>query len=361
MTEYLLLLGFIFAVGIFCFSNFKNENRETIFLRIVFLAIFLLCALRASSVGRDLPGYENAFLVTKKVAWNNYSYIYFESGYVFLMKVCVRLGMSFQWFISITSAITLIPLYFYIKKHSENPFLSILIYICYVFFEFNMTGIRQAIASSIVLLGFLIFLNAKKFARIKLLLFILLASTIHTGAFVCILFLPFSFIKKMPTYTCAISLFTVVAILFRKNILLLLQYAFPEDKINVQAGIYIGLNFIFIFALVIYFLATYRKKDLKCDNLHERDKLLKLTEWQIKWFMFSVPIILVLGMDTAVRSYMFFSQVIIVQLPNSLSVWKKGDRIFINAALIVFFVIFFFTNTLIPNNFDIVPYRFFWE
>ena len=192
MTEYLLLLIFIFTVGFFCFFCKNKERKGTIFLKFVFLAIFLLCALRAPSVGRDLPGYESAFLFTKRVAWNDYTYIYFEPGYIFLMKVCVLVGMSFQSFIAITSAIILIPLYFYVKKYSQNPFLSILIYICYVFFEFNMTGIRQAIAMSIVLLGFLIFMNAKKLPRIKLLLFILLASAFHSGALICILFLPFS-------------------------------------------------------------------------------------------------------------------------------------------------------------------------
>ena len=87
----------------------------------------------------------------------------------------------------------------------------------------------------------------------------------------------------------------------------------------------------------------------------------KVDEAQIKWFLLSAMIMLVFGADTSVRSYMLYSQVIMVQLPNSILCWKNKDRLIINAVLTLFFVAFFFTNSLLPNNFDIVPYKFFWK
>ena len=361
MTGYILLLAFVFVVGFSSYFSLKGQSKGNTFLIITFLAIFLLYALRASSVGRDLPGYKDMYLITKHVAWDNYDYVYFESGYILLMKICTYLGMSFQMFLAVVSAIILIPIYIYFKKYSKNQFLSVLIYIGYLYFEFNMTGIRQAIATSVVLIGFMLYLRGGKFARLVLIGFILLASTFHKGAFVCLLFIPLSYIKSMTSYTFTVSILTVVSFLLRSKIMVLVNDFFKEDKINEQADVYIGLNFVFILALSVYFVFSYFARVKNKDKTEAVDLPTRADEIQIKWFLLSVMIMLVFGLDTSVRSYMFYSQVLMVQLPNSMDCWKKKDRMILNMGLIAFFVIFFFTNSLIPNNFDIVPYKFFWK
>ena len=124
-----LLLG-MFLIRIFFDSSLWGKNRSRkYFLFFSFVLIFLIFALRSYTVGRDVPGYRRAYLDVINHPFLDFDYVYYEKGYQLLSKICGFSGVSWQVFLSIVSALILIPIYVFIKKYSKNVFLSTLIYL----------------------------------------------------------------------------------------------------------------------------------------------------------------------------------------------------------------------------------------
>ena len=246
MTIYIVLLLFILISYWFCMHIRAKQGKEKLyFLNIVFIAIYLLCVLRLSSVGRDVPGYERAYLLTANIEWGNFTYIYFESGYILLMKICLALGASFQVFLCVTYAIILTPIYLVIRKYSKNVLLSVLIFVCYMYFEFALTGIRQALAMSIVLVGYIVFIESKKFNVLKYIFFVTLAAFFHKSAVVCYLFALMVPIKSIKKYTTVVVVVTMGSLLIRNNIFQFIKGFFEKESFKLSAGMYFGGNIIF--------------------------------------------------------------------------------------------------------------------
>jgi transmembrane protein EpsG len=344
-----------------------KEKEDVYFLNLVFLAIFLLYSLRASSVGRDLPGYKRVYELTKSVEWNRWTYVYFENGYILLMKVCNALNMSFQQFLTVVNIIILVPIYVAIRKYSKRPFLSVMIYVCYIFFEFNMSGIRQAIATSIVLVGYLLLLGSKRFPLLKYIICATIACFFHSGAFAAFLYVPFHYIIDLKKYTSSIIAFIGVLLLGRNYIMVYIKELFEKDSMRTDAGLYIGLNFLFLVILAIGFIMGNILRgddDRRIITVNEErySSIYSLDTVNLKMFLLSICFLCLFGSDTAVRSYMLLNQVVILQLPNCLDeIFDERSQSITYMILIVFLVVFMFMNTLLPNNFDIVPYRFFWQ
>lgn len=368
MIIYLLLIVFIFIVFLIDnskISEIEKDNRANLLLRLVFFVLFLICALRSSSVGRDMPGYERVYDMTKSIDWNNYSYVYFENGYKFLMKVCIAFGFSFQMFMAICYVIILVPLYIFIKKYSNNKILSAFIFVCYMFFEFDLTGLRQAIAMSISIIGFMILLSNMKRKLVYYILIIFLASLFHKSAFICYLILPFLFIKSVIVYSIFLLLGSVTSLFLRRYLFVLIKEFFEKDSFTVDAKFYIGLNFIFLLILAVFFVyvqfttkTKQSKESLKnweiIDNIQTDDLLLKL-------YLLSIVIALFFGSETSARSYMYYNYTIILLLPNCILKFAKNKHLQYDFFLVLFLIVFFVRYTLLGSNFDIVPYRFFWQ
>ncbi|HEM2748843.1 TPA: EpsG family protein [Streptococcus suis] len=370
MTIYVAFLAYILICALIIYSQSGDSVRKNrLFLNFVFVALFLLYSLRASSVGRDLPGYERAYGFANVDLFTGLRFGNFEKGYLFLMWICNKLNLSFQWFLTICNVIILIPIYRYIRKYSQNAFLSVILYICYIYFEFNLTGIRQAIATSIVLIAIMV-LNEFNRRRVGLLIYcliVLLASLFHTGALVALFYVPFHFMRKFKNYALSMILMAVTILVARGYIMEFIKNFFKQDSMNASAGLYIGLNLLFLIGLAVLFIIGGKNREIKENNIVEEnisvanngDSMQIIME---KMFYLSIVVLFLFGSDTAVRSYLILNQVIIVLLPNSLQyIFDKKSQRIVAVFFAVFFLIFFFINTLIPNNFDIVPYKFFWN
>ena len=370
MTIYVAFLAYILICAIIISSKRGDlERKNKLFLNYVFVVMFLLYSLRASSVGRDLPGYERTYGLADVDLFVGLRIGNFEKGYLFLMWICNKLNLSFQWFLTICNAFILLPIYRYIRKYSQNAFLSVIIYVCYMFFEFNLTGLRQAIATSIVLIAIMVLIESKRYwlGLLKYCLIVLLATLFHTGAFVALFYVPFHFMKKFKAYTLSIMATAVVFLVGRGNIMGFVKNFFAKDTMNASAGLYIGLNLLFLIGLAALFIFGGNNRENKENNALKGNTSVAIegTSMQIvmeKMFYLSIAVLFLFGSDTSVRSYMILNQVIIVLLPNSLQYIfdKKSQRISI-WILTVFFIIFFFANTLLSGGFDIVPYKFFWQ
>lgn len=370
MTIYIIFLIYILIGAVIIYSQKGNtERKNKAFLKYVFVAMFLLYSLRASSVGRDLPGYERAYGLANVDSFLGLQIGHFEKGYLFLMWICNKLNLSFQWFLTICNAVILFPIYRYIRKYSQNAFLSIIIYVCYMFFEFNLTGIRQAIATSIVLIAIMVLIESKQHwhGLLKYCLIVLLATLFHSGAFVAFFYLPFHFMKKFKTYTLSIIATAAAFLVGRGYIMGVVKSLFGKSTMNASAGLYIGLNLLFLIGLAVLFIFGGKNRENRESNILEGNTSVIAEDISMqvimeKMYYLSIAVLFLFGSDTSVRSFMILNQVIIVLLPNSLPYIfnEKSQRLAI-FIFTIFFIIFFFTNTLISGGFDIVPYKFFWQ
>lgn len=375
MGIYIYLLALIIASNFIVTSlDIKSKNKRIIFLFISFVAIFLIYSLRDSSVGRDVPGYKIEYLLTKKTRWDDYSYVYFENGYIFLMKICNKLSLSFQQFLVVISLIMLVPVFIFCGKYSKSPFLSVMTYICYIFFEFNLTGLRQGIATSIVLIGIMVLIESKRFGLIKYAIVVYIATLFHSGAFIGFLYIPFHFLKKKKRYVPIIAVIALVFLFGRGYIMSFIKSIFGKETMNETAGLYIGANFLFLVGLAVLFIMAQQNREIRLQSATtciQDSRMLKTTdEWQDyfvnevfnKMFLLSICSILLFGSDNAARSYMILCQVVLALLPNCIEdLVAEDSKGIVKVLFVVFMIAFFFSNTLLANNFDIVPYKFFWQ
>lgn len=369
MTVYLLLILSI----IFLMALDKNgekltndKKRSNCILLFSFILIYLVCVLRDPTVGRDIPGYREAYEWTRKTSFNDFEYIYFEKGYLLLMKICIKLGLSFQGFFAVAYTIILYPIYLFIKRYSTDKLFSAIIYICYISFEFNLTGLRQAIAISIVLLSFIALLEAQKFSKVLYVLLVLIAASFHKSAYIALVFLPVVAIPSLSWYTASMIFGTIIGLLSRRYLFAYIKNLFGKESFSLDAGLHIGGNIVFMVAIVafaVYVLYMQNKANsgVYAANTPEKTENFKIYNFMLKVFMFGIVLAMFFGEETSARSFMFFSQSIMVLIPNLCNAFDKSSKIILKSIFVLFFVIFFYFNTLNANNFDIVPYRFFWK
>lgn len=366
LTIYVGLLILIFLAMIIDHSTIMASNtqkRSNILLGIIFISIFLICVLRSGSVGRDIAGYELAYKMTKDVPFSDFNYIYYENGYLLFMKICVAMKMNFQCFLVVTYLIILFPIFIFIEKFSNDKIFSVMIYICYMLFEFDLTGLRQAIAMSITLVAFVILIEKKKMYLFWYFLIILLAMTFHKSAIICLAILPLMLIKDIKWCSIIVVAATIVSLSLRSTLFPFIKQLFDKDSFNTNAALHIGTNVIFMVVMAIYFLYVLNigEKESEFDREFYNGIFIENNKLFFKIFLLSILLALFFGNETSARSFMFFSQSLIILLPNTLFYLEKKSSIILRMLFVAFFVYFFVTNTLIANNFDIVPYKFYWQ
>jgi len=180
-------------------SFFYRHNPKKYYSHIGFIIIFIIAAFRSEEIGNDLQRYVQFFISGDTQGGLKGD---LEWGYSGLSNILRQFSDTSSWYIIATSILTLVPLYFFLTKNSHNPVFSLLLFFILVNgFGFFMTGIRQSIALVGTLWAYDLFENKKYIYSIGL---ILLASTIHSSALFCMLFLLASLIiienKKRALY-----------------------------------------------------------------------------------------------------------------------------------------------------------------
>ena len=128
---------------------------------------------------------------------------------------------------------------------------------------------------------------------------------------------------------------------------------------NLAAGLYFGGNLIFILGcvLIVAVVCIKAERGIYCIN---EDSYTWMMDYS-KLFFMSIPLCFLFGSETSVRSVMYLTQLITVLLPECFAIFTKQSRRLAGIGCSMFFVAFFTANTLLANNFDIIPYRFFWQ
>ena len=196
MTIYLVLVGILVTESALFFDSerFKKGQKITYILTIILIA--LIAGGRGMDVGHDTGTYGDIFERISKFDFGKWKSVRslreMEQGYIWLNWIFSRVINNYSWFLILVGLFEFAVVGRWIWTNSKRPFLSLTVFIC-MFYTFFLTGIRQSIAFSILLLAFD---NVKKKQLIRFLIKVFLASLFHQTAWVFLFAYPlYRFIK----------------------------------------------------------------------------------------------------------------------------------------------------------------------
>lgn len=363
MAIYLFYLSLIFLVPFICSLSIEDRNKSQLTtLRILMFLMYLMLALKAETVGSDIRGYGEWYEESKYVPFGDFTYCYMENGYILLMQICIRLGLSFQAFEAILYAIFIIPLYYLIKNYSLNVMLSVLILFCTDCFVFASSGLRQAVAMSICVCAFMVVTSpsAKREKRVNhkiknlilSFLIVVAASFFHRSA---LLFIPVIMIIyfQYKDLTYGVFAFISLLLLTTQHFFLDLNKQYELSSYEYQEELTLGLMYVFEVLMFVFYLFSIK------HNKYQFDKKLS---WQygvviffglLLKFAFSGSIL----MRSAAYELLFLS----IIMPNAIQSWKGTTRVAVTVVYASVLVYLFYFMRLEANALGIVPYRFFFQ
>ena len=244
VIELLLVVGSALLVD---FRNDKQRKNYIIFCAVI-LGIILF--LRAPHIGSDLGRYKFHF---QNCGRNTFAYLLTEysgnRGYYLYNFLAYRLfGGNFKLYLMLTSVLTFLPPMWLIKTYSKNAYLSFLSYICMGFYIFQFSGLKQALALSILCLAFHFAIQRSPW---KFYLLLLVAMSIH---FPSIIFAPIyliasrGFKKSDVVFDAAIGL---VIWLFRDQIVKMMAEGY-DSVIEEEVRSGVGGKVAIIVAIVLF-------------------------------------------------------------------------------------------------------------
>lgn len=163
-------------------------QKSFFFLVFAFLPLWILISFRDISVGTDTRNtYFKLFQFVINGNYENYG-ANAEKGYLFLIYIIALLSDNYFWCIFFVGTLCWLLFFIYIIRDSKNVCWSILLFFLSYSYFHMFNGVRQYLATGIVLLSFYYIYERK---LIKFLLLILLASTVHS---MILVFIPFYFL-----------------------------------------------------------------------------------------------------------------------------------------------------------------------
>lgn len=189
----------------------KNKDGKTVGIittqrkkYIVFITILLILqsGLRHLAVGADTFAYYDTFERLKGISWKeilNTASAYYnlgegkDPGYLILQKLFQYISDDYQNYLFFIAIIFFSALAYFIYKNTRmvsDALFAFVLYSTLFYSFFSITGIRQTLATALVLWSYELIKRKKLF---YFLLLILLASTIHKSA---LIFIPLYFIRS---------------------------------------------------------------------------------------------------------------------------------------------------------------------
>lgn len=359
--------------------------------RFIFFAFFLLivvAALRSPNIGTDLAShYARRYEQIAAYDWSEIpafsQYTTYELGYCYFTKLLSLISPSVQFYIAVTSLIIYGVLGFFIYRNSVDVKMSTYILILSCTYYNYMNIIRQALATSLILLGYEILKKEDK-KLIRYLIFagiVVLASSIHTAAIICIIFILFDMLKfTRKQIVAGIVATLLVFVLYQQFFVLILNifhlggdysgYLTKEIEsighVNLQS-ISMFLT-IFVGFLLGYYYIVFKKKKSKAImvqgdrtgySIVRQDSFLLYAG-----LMASICRLLVFRMNIVNRYSYYFIAFIFLLYPRAVKAIPNFHKR--NVVKLCLYILFFAYFTWMTVCFEAkfhqtVPYEFFWQ
>lgn len=346
MGIYLGLTAFVLLLSLLAKAGFRERaKQEAVILFGSMTALFLLLALKDTSVGSDIPGYCKQYELAGQMPWQDFDYVYFEKGFLLLLKLFSKAGVPFPVFCAAIYGLLCTAYCRFLGRYSEDITLSVLILICYQFLVFHISGLRQTLAMAVCIFAFL---ALDKGAWLRSLCLTALAVSFHTSALIFFALHPIAARKGRRVSWLGILLFPLAAAAFRPLLWALVDRYLRELD---PAGVRVGGNCLFL-GLMALFL-NYTRSAYPDTS--------RYTALFSRMAAAAFAADLMLSGSTLLRGNLFFTLFLIPAIPNAIRRYPPRTRLILNLAMGGFLIILFSLQTLAINQLDLLPYRFFWQ
>ena len=329
MTPFVLLFIYLFVVWYFSANIPNNEIRRVRQCVLSCVGLIIVLGLHSPKQGIDV---ENAYIPLFHYVDGSFSfeqYLGYEPMFYNYVSLIKRFTNQEQIFLFVTATLTVIPILYFFKKESKNPIFSIIFYVSWVLFHFSFSGIRQAMAVSIVSIAY-IYLFQRRY--IVFIIIVIGAALIHTSALLAILALPLFCIKLKDNKWFTIFIAFAFVTLVLPNVLVSIIAFIFSDTGRYQndieglrgGGFTLALVYLF-FAFVVSFL---KRKD------NERSYV---------QFILLLFVVQLLGMrsDVATRIGYYFLPLLYVIYPNVIE-QSKHPKMYALLSCFLFISFFFY-------------------
>lgn len=335
-------------------SGLDKAKKHKMILAINIFLMWILCVLKKYTVGIDVAGYKRVYEASASWPWFAFSNVYYEYGYTALMQLFSKNGANFQLFNLFVYTIIYVPIFVFFNRYSKQPTMSLLIFICYQFWVFNMSGLRQGMAMSICLLAY-IFLEKKSWMRIAgFIVAVLLASLIHQSALIFLIALGSVFFEVTATNALIFVTMALGCVLLRSSIVSLVNSF--AGKYQITGGMTLGGSFLLLLGLAVFSYAV-----ILITEKGEKVQSFNIDTASVFMLIFSVILNLCLNGSSVLRAASYASIFVTIAFPNCMMRCTKKSRWYINILFAVLLIGLWFTDVLMANQLDIIPYKMFWQ
>ena len=246
-----------------------TERKKRIFIALMTINWTLISGLRGLTVGADTLVYKGRFERTAHTPWarlfENFYLVYVneegkDPGYAVFEK-CVQIFTdNYQVYLVVLAVIFFAGMAWWICRYSAEPCLSYLIFSSFLFAFYALTGLRQTLATVLVVFLGTKLIEERKFWRF--LLIVAVAFTIHKSS---ICFLPFYFLSRIPVNKktiVGVAVLTPLMFVFNEEIFRFLGHLVGYEYAELENRGAYGFTFMYIAVTVVMVvcLPIFRRK-----------------------------------------------------------------------------------------------------
>lgn len=346
------IIVYIAILGVLRLALPSKSYSKKIFVVTAGFLLFLISALRSINFGPDSFGYAIKYL---SLSYESTTVLYEnmitntgkDPTFYFVAKLISLTGATYQvWFASI-AALFCYSVSKLIYKYSSEPYISFVALISLGYFYFSMTGLRQTVALSFIILSYK-YLRERK--PIQFVLLVLIGSLFHSTAIIFLIAYPVINMKIGWKQTTGISVAFLLAYFFKEEILNLLGLFLKSDRFYyyINHGETLTISG-FIIQMFIYLFCLYYKRSVLKSNITNL-YLYNLLFMGLVFQAFATVI------AEFFRVSMYFSVFGILLIPNIISSIKyKKNRVLIYTFVLIALVAYIFWT----GNFN--DFKFYWQ
>ncbi len=330
-------------------GNKYKFNSKKVYVTIMGICLFLIAALRSTSVGNDSGQYARVYYALQRMSIRTIVTNYSELGYYLFAKVLSFINSNHQFLFAVIGGFYAYSISRFIYKYSKDTMASFIMLIPMMYFSFSLTGLRQTMAIAIILISIDYILKRR---IIPFFLLVIIAYFFHNSAifFIPAYFLPYKKISNK--LILGFILATPIVYLLRRQFVSIVQQFIYSDYNIAQIGEEAKswatlLIYILILVAVAFFKDSISRSD---DNF----PLLFSMMYIGMCLQMFVPL-----EPSLFRVSMYYNITSIILIPNLLTVLNnKRTR---SIAYLLFFILMaveYYNFTFYSSGVN--PYNFFW-
>ncbi len=358
--SYIVYIGMVIVPFILAYFKSKavSKKDQLFWLSLIILFLTLISGLRKNTVGRDSLGYAENFML-QKLSW-------YEVGFSFIQSLLYKIWPNYTFFFI---AIAFLTNLFFVLRFNDfdkngSSFIWSIFFFTMTSFSVGFNGMRQWLAVSICFYSTRFLFNDKGPKIFLFFVFLLLAISIHTSSFICLVFLlPIIFAKANNTKLKLLRMISIIAlILFFYFGLSLFRTRNYEKLLNPNEFSFGFMSIVKYFVVVLAFISfKIEKTDNKYGLVSNKDGItLTYGSFLLIESVYIALASLSYWFDVLGRIAWFFETFETLFFAHLFS--KRTKSVFIISAKILLIVIAFAKFT---GNFSVselrFPYEFFWQ